>query len=130
MSDNHGARVNITDVTCLVNKILGGSNPNEEPVSYLACPDDHHPHMIDLGLPSGTKWACCNVDADRSETYGGFYAWGETEVKSAYNWDTYVHCDGSWKTCQDIGSESPKQSMTWLIRNGEMPGRCLLYCST
>ena len=23
------------------------------------CPDDNHPHAIDLGLPSGTKWACC-----------------------------------------------------------------------
>ncbi|MBQ2180960.1 MAG: hypothetical protein II400_01805, partial [Bacteroidaceae bacterium] len=30
---------------------------NDEPkqrVSYLSCPDNHHPHMIDLGLPSGT----------------------------------------------------------------------------
>lgn len=31
----------------------------------LSCPDDHHPHKIDLGMPSGTKWACCNVGADR-----------------------------------------------------------------
>ena len=29
----------------------------------LSCPDDNHPHAIDLGLPSGTKWACCNVGA-------------------------------------------------------------------
>ena len=31
--------------------------------SYITCPDDHHPHLIDLGLPSGTKWACCNIGA-------------------------------------------------------------------
>lgn len=48
------------------------------------CPDDNHPHMIDLGLPSGTKWACCNVGASSPEGYGGYYAWGETEEKSEY----------------------------------------------
>ena len=57
------------------------------------CPDDNHPHMIDLGLPSGTKWACCNVGANKPEDYGGYYAWGETEEKSVYNWDTYVFFD-------------------------------------
>ena len=30
----------------------------------FSCPNNKHPHMIDLGLPSGTKWACCNVGAD------------------------------------------------------------------
>ena len=29
--------------------------------SSSLCPDNNHPHMIDLGLPSGTKWACCNL---------------------------------------------------------------------
>ena len=29
------------------------------------CPDNNHPHAIDLGLPSGTKWACCNVGATK-----------------------------------------------------------------
>ncbi len=76
--------------------------------SYLTCPDDHHPHMIDLGLPSGTLWSCCNVDTDHPENqtptnYGGYYAWGETEAKSTYNLSTYVHCDGSSNTCHDLG---------------------------
>lgn len=55
------------------------------------CPDDHHPHMIDLGLPSGTQWACCNVDANSPEEYGGYYAWGETETKDCYEWETYTY---------------------------------------
>ncbi len=55
------------------------------------CPDGHHPHMIDLGLPSGTKWACCNVGASSPEEYGGYYAWGETEEKSYYDWSTYKY---------------------------------------
>lgn len=60
----------------------------------LSCPDDNHPHVIDLGLPSGTKWACCNVGADKPEAYGGYYAWGEIEEKSTYGDMTYQYCTG------------------------------------
>lgn len=34
---------------------------------------------VDLGLPSGLKWASCNVGATSPEEYGGRYAWGEIE---------------------------------------------------
>ena len=81
----------------------------ESPLSSYAyahlpiCPDNNHPHMIDLGLPSGTKWACCNVGADKPETYGGYYAWGETETKSNYSASTYQYYkNGSY---QYIGSD-------------------------
>ena len=50
--------------------------------------------MIDLGLPSGTKWACCNVGATKPEEYGGYYAWGETEEKECYNPVTYLYSTG------------------------------------
>ena len=70
-----------------------------------SCPDGNHPHMIDLGLPSGTKWACCNVGANKPEEYGGYYAWGETETKSTYSWSTYIHCDGTKESCRDIGKD-------------------------
>lgn len=69
-----------------------------------ACPDSHHPHAIDLGLPSGTKWACCNVGAKTPEAYGGYYAWGETSEKSEYSWDTYAYY-GRSKGLIDIGSD-------------------------
>jgi Leucine-rich repeat (LRR) protein len=69
------------------------------------CPDNNHPHMIDLGLPSGTKWACCNVGASKPEDCGDYFAWGETEKKDYYDWSTYIHCDGSWETCHDIGKD-------------------------
>ena len=62
--------------------------------SYTTCPDNHHPHMIDLGLPSGTKWACCNVGATTPEGYGNYYAWGETQPKSVYNDVTYSYFTG------------------------------------
>ncbi len=51
---------------------------------------------VDLGL--SVKWACCNVGADSPEEYGGYYAWGETEEKSDYSWDTYKWCKGSYYT--------------------------------
>ena len=69
------------------------------------CPDNNHPHMIDLGLPSGTKWACCNVGANSPDQYGDYYAWGETEVKESYTWETYIHAEGEWGTCHDIGTD-------------------------
>lgn len=58
--------------------------PSTDFPELLTCPDSHHPHAIDLGLPSGTKWCCCNVGASTPEGYGGCYAWGETSEKSCY----------------------------------------------
>ncbi len=42
---------------------------------------------VDLGLPSGTLWAICNVGANSPEEYGDYYAWGETtpRVDDSYN---------------------------------------------
>ncbi|MBO7302217.1 MAG: hypothetical protein J6U58_05865, partial [Bacteroidaceae bacterium] len=51
---------------------------------------------VDLGLPSGVKWATCNVGASKPEEYGGYYAWGEIEEKDDYNWSTYKWCNGSY----------------------------------
>lgn len=72
---------------------------------YTSCPDSNHPHMIDLGLPSGTKWACCNVGATKPEQYGGYYSWGEVSEKSYYDWSTYSHFDGKFSTCHNLGSD-------------------------
>lgn len=46
---------------------------------------------VDLGL--SVKWASCNVGASSPEEYGGYYAWGETEEKSEYSLNTYLHWD-------------------------------------
>ena len=59
-----------------------------------ACNDANHVHAVDLGL--SVKWACCNVGATKPEEYGGYYAWGETEEKSDYDWDTYKWCNGTY----------------------------------
>lgn len=50
---------------------------------------------VDLGLPSGTRWATCNVGASSPEGYGTYFAWGETFNKAMYDWDTYIYYNGS-----------------------------------
>ena len=53
---------------------------------------------VDLGLPSGLKWATCNVGATTPEEYGDYFAWGETEPNDYYDWCTYKYCNGSSTT--------------------------------
>ncbi|MBR3977553.1 MAG: SEL1-like repeat protein [Bacteroidaceae bacterium] len=55
---------------------------------------------VDLGLPSGLKWATCNVGASKPEEYGNYYAWGETSTKSSYTEDNSVTYG---KNFSDIG---------------------------
>jgi hypothetical protein len=46
---------------------------------------------VDLGLPSGLKWASCNVGTTTPEGSGDFYAWGEVKTKANYAWSTYKY---------------------------------------
>ena len=44
---------------------------------------------VDLGLPSGLKWATCNVGATSPNEFGSYYAWGETAPKDTFTVATY-----------------------------------------
>lgn len=90
--------------------------------------DDSDPYngheYVDLGLPSGLKWATCNVGATNPEDYGDYFAWGETEPyyteghskdnpcsnwktgKTGYNWASYKWCNGSEDTLTKYNSKS------------------------
>lgn len=84
------------------------SNGSPKSKVYLTCPDNNHPHAIDLGLPSGTKWCCCNVGATTPEDYGGYFAWGETSEKSVYSEETYLYSSETDEIgihYQNIGSD-------------------------
>lgn len=59
---------------------------------------------VDLGLTSGLKWATMNIEANSIVGYGGYYAWGETDVKDAYNWDNYPY--GNSSSCTKLGEFS------------------------
>lgn len=57
-------------------------------IIFYSCGPKHE--YVDLGLPSGTKWATCNVGANIPEEYGDFYAWGEITTKSEYTTENCV----------------------------------------
>ena len=82
---NDDKAVDVADISTIID-IMAGKVVAEPDIPYeyvyTACPDDNHPHMIDLGLPSGTKWACCNVGASTPEGYGNYYTF---EDAKAYN---------------------------------------------
>ena len=101
------------------------------------CPDDHHPHLIDLGLPSGTKWACCNVDASKPVDYGGYYAWGETKTKSVYGEHSYQYYIDNYQYV-DIGASicgttydvaHMKWGGAWRMPSYEQMKELLDYCN-
>ena len=48
------------------------------------------PILVDLGLPSGTKWADRNIGATSVTSVGGYYSYGETATKQIYTSDTYT----------------------------------------
>jgi hypothetical protein len=78
-------QVNISDLSSLIDYLLQGS-----------WPDEHE--WVDLGLPSGTLWATCNLGATSPEEYGDYFAWGEVEPKEVYDWSTYKWCNGADST--------------------------------
>ena len=92
MNDNTIYEYNVKDIDDVL--FLSVDNIPSNSIAYHNCPDEHHPHLIDLGLPSGTKWACCNVGATVPEAYGGYFAWGETEEKDIYDDVTYLYSSG------------------------------------
>ncbi len=57
----------------------GGGNNGGNAISH---------EYVDLGLPSGTLWATCNMGANSPEEKGDYFAWGETETKE-FNWNSY-----------------------------------------
>ena len=60
---------------------------------------------VDLGLPSGIKWANMNPGAEAPEDHGLYFAWGETvgidiesEEERVFDWDSYKWSNGSSTT--------------------------------
>ena len=63
----------------------GGNNESNDTLVEYA--------YVDLGLPSGTLWATCNVGANNPEEIGDYFAWGETMPKEVYAWSSYKYGD-------------------------------------
>ena len=90
---DHDGKVNIADVTGLIDYLLDGIWTYEE-----------HEY-VDLGLPSGTLWATMNVGAFAPHDFGNYFSWGEVTTKAIFQWDTYKWYDDTdaflTKYCSD-----------------------------
>jgi hypothetical protein len=91
----------------------GNSKKNAAPANVHEAHEVHDVHevheWVDLGLPSGLKWATCNLGASTPGDYGNYYAWGETRPKSEY-WSD--NCSSYGKTWSDIGGDSSRDAAT------------------
>ena len=69
--------------------------------------------FVDLGLPSGTLWAICNVGANTPEDYGDYYSWDECKTAAA-NWGDgwCTPSNEQWKELMHCTKQ------TWTTRNG------------
>lgn len=74
---------------------------------------------VDLGLPSGLKWATCNIGATKPEAFGHYFAWGETSTKSEYKKSNY-----KWGTKTSSGTKLTKYCT--VSYDGTTDGRTVL----
>ncbi len=102
---NGDGTADISDIVAVINII--SSESTETPSTHTdpavkkgLCPDEHHPHSIDLGV--GVLFSCCNVGASAPWEPGGYYSWGETQEKSDYSWDSYINNTTYEKLGDDI----------------------------
>lgn len=72
----------------------------------------HNGHdCIDLGLPSGTLWATCNVGASSPEEYGDYFAWGETKPKEIYDRGNYFDSNDGCRTFNKYNNHGGKDEL-------------------
>ena len=73
----------ITKTPSLSSKEIGSETMND----YQKTTNERE--YVDLGLPSGTLWATCNVGASSPYEAGSYFAWGETTPKQDYSVKSY-----------------------------------------
>lgn len=96
----------------LKGNIGGGDTPSTE-------------DYVDLGLPSGIKWATKNLGASKPSDYGDYYAWGETEPKTEYTWATYKWMQtgqSDWKYITKYTFPDGKTEGIWYDSDGTFIG--------
>lgn len=68
----------------------GSDNVPTETVAMVGSIQNDEKGYVDLGLPSGVKWATRNVGAANPGDYGDYFGWGETATKSSYDKDNSI----------------------------------------
>ena len=103
---NKDKTVDVADIATIIDIMAGKDVDTPEENTDTACPDANHPHWIDLGLPSGTKWACCNVGASKPEDYGGYYGFFDAEAYNSPSFDQvkelFENTTSEWTTLNGV----------------------------
>lgn len=84
---------------------------------------------VDLGLPSGVKWATCNIGASCPEQYGDYFAWGEIRTKGDFSWETYKYYSGKPRSMSIPKFLLPRIKLSkynLYPKNGKVDGLCSL----
>ena len=80
---------------------------------------------IDLGLPSGLKWAACNIGANAPEEVGEYFAWGEIKPKDEYNEENSLTYPKNIATSKNrLWNISGNPNMTLPQPTGARSGEC------
>lgn len=81
---------------------------------------------VDLGLPSGLKWAKCNLGASKPSDYGDFYAWGEIATKTTWAvWEFYKWMQSGqseWKYITKYTIADGETGAIWYDSSGNFIG--------
>ena len=79
----------VVELLDMLQQLKAQANVPTPPIPPTPQPEGEY---VDLGLPSGLKWATCDLGATKPEERGDFYAWGEIEPnKNEFSWETYKH---------------------------------------
>ena len=68
--------------------------------------------FVDLGLPSGIKWATCNIGSNKPEQVGEYFAWGETQSKRKYKIGNYKYYKNNIFYPGHMGDKLERTSVT------------------
>lgn len=77
-------------VSAAILALLSCNKENPQNIGNIKIPV---PELVDLGLPSGLKWASFNLGASKPEEYGGYYQWAGLEDVTS----TSIYLD--WRNC-------------------------------
>lgn len=93
-------------IATLLQQNYEGESPDDNPDEYYKF------EYVDLGLPSGRKWAACNVGASRPEEVGSYFAWGETSPKEDYSYSNSAMYNVAYTTLLSEGAVNSNGILT------------------
>ena len=124
---NEDRTIDVADISNIVDIMAGtgdeDSSTGKAPAGAVA---------VDLGLPSGTKWANMNIGAEKPEDFGLYFAWGETQGYTAdisdgrrFDWANYKWMSEGQSTWQWVSKYQVADGKTegcWYDADGNFVG--------